>query len=127
MAYLHLNHWSHRAGNRGLRGETHRFHRHRVGRLLFDETTLENRSKVDHQQKNTIRGGEVMGFLKKVKEKTEETAKKGVDVGKDVAGKAVDVGKDVGEKGVELGKKGLAKGVKVGKKKGDTIKEKVKS
>lgn len=43
-----------------------------------------------------------MGFLKKIFKKTEDTAKKGVDVGKDVEGHAVDVGK----KGVEKVKEG---------------------
>ena len=50
-----------------------------------------------------------MGFLKKIKKKTEDAAKKGVEVGKNVGEKAVDVGKDVGKKGVELGKKGVDK------------------
>ena len=50
-----------------------------------------------------------MSFLKKLKEKIEDAAKKGVEVGKNVGEKAVDVGKDVGKKGVELGKKGVDK------------------
>ena len=50
-----------------------------------------------------------MGFLRKVKKKVEATAKKGVDVGKDVGEKGLDVGKNVGKKGVELGKTGVEK------------------
>ena len=68
-----------------------------------------------------------LGFLKKVKEKTEETTKKGVAVGKNVGEKAVDVGKNVGEKGVDLRKKGVAKGAEVEKKTEDVVKKKVKS
>ena len=39
-----------------------------------------------------------MSFLKKMKDKTEEAAKKGVEVGK-----------EAGEKGVDVGKKGVKK------------------
>jgi hypothetical protein len=58
----------------------------------------------------------MMGFLKKLKEKTEETAKKGVDVGKKVGEKTIDLGKDVGEKGLDVGKKAGEKGIEFGKK-----------
>jgi hypothetical protein len=57
-----------------------------------------------------------MSLFKKIKEKTEETAKKSVDAGKRVGEKTVEVGKDVGEKGFELGLKAGQKGVELGKK-----------
>jgi hypothetical protein len=59
---------------------------------------------------------DVMSLLKKIKEKTEETAKKTVEVGKDVGEKGLELGKDVGEKGLELGLKAGQKGVELGKK-----------
>ena len=53
--------------------------------------------------------GNVLPFLKKLKKKTEEAAKKGLEVGEKGLKKGVDVGKKAGEKGVELGKKGAKK------------------
>ena len=50
-----------------------------------------------------------MPFLKKLKKKTEEVAKKGLEVGEKAAKKGVEVGKKAGKKGVELGKKGVKK------------------
>ena len=52
-----------------------------------------------------LKGGENMGFLKKIFKKTEDTAKKGVEVGKDVGGHAVDAGKKVVEKVKEVDEK----------------------
>ncbi|MFH0897490.1 MAG: hypothetical protein V1850_05545 [Candidatus Bathyarchaeota archaeon] len=46
-----------------------------------------------------------MGFLKKIFGKTEDAAKKGVEVGKDVGGKGVDLGKKGIEKVKEVDKK----------------------
>ena len=57
-----------------------------------------------------------MPFLKKLKKKTEEVAKKGLDVGEKVAKKSVEVGKKGGEIGVELGKKGIKETKKAAKK-----------
>ncbi|MCJ7608500.1 hypothetical protein MUP00_02365 [Candidatus Bathyarchaeota archaeon] len=45
-----------------------------------------------------------MSFVKKLKQKTGDAAKKTVDVGKAVGEKGVDVGKKVGEKAVDVGK-----------------------
>lgn len=50
-----------------------------------------------------------MSFLKKLKKKTGEAGKKGLEVGKKVGKKGVEVGKKAGRKGVELGKKGAKK------------------
>ena len=50
-----------------------------------------------------------MPFLKKLKKKTEEAVKKGLEVGEKGAKKGVKVGKKAGKKGVELGKKGVKK------------------
>jgi len=50
-----------------------------------------------------------MAFLKKLKRKTVETSKKGLEVGGKAARKGVEVGKKAGKKGVELGKKGVKK------------------
>jgi hypothetical protein len=66
-----------------------------------------------------------MGFLKKLKEKTEETAKKSVEVGKLVGEKTVEVGKDVGEKGLEVGLKAGQKSVELGKKGINKVKDAV--
>ena len=52
-----------------------------------------------------------MGFLKKIKKKTENVADKGVDAGKDVGGHVVNAGK----KGVEAGKDVAGKAVDAGK------------
>ena len=59
------------------------------------------------------KGGESKGFLKKLFKKTEDTAKKGVEAGKDVGGHVVDAGK----KGVDVGKEGVEKVKEVVKKK----------
>ena len=50
-----------------------------------------------------------LSFLKKVKKKTEEAAKKGVKAGIKVGEKGVEVGKKAGKKGVKVGKKGVKK------------------
>jgi len=50
-----------------------------------------------------------LSFLKKLKKKTGEAGKKGLEVGKKVGKKGVEVGKKAGRKGVELGKKGAKK------------------
>ena len=57
-----------------------------------------------------------MPFLKKLKKKTEEAAKKGLDVGEKAAKKGVDLGKKGRKKGVELGKKGIKETKKAAKK-----------
>ena len=49
-------------------------------------------------------------MFKKLKKKTEEAAKKSVEVGKKVGEKGVEVGKDAGKKGLKLGKKAGKKG-----------------
>ncbi|MCW4040858.1 MAG: SHOCT domain-containing protein [Candidatus Bathyarchaeota archaeon] len=50
-----------------------------------------------------------MGVFNKLKSKTENTVKKGVDVGKKAGEKTLEIGKDVGEKGIEVGKQGVKK------------------
>lgn len=66
-------------------------------------------SKFKSQNKELFCGGKTLSFLKKIKKKTEETGKKGWEVGKKVGKKGVEVGKKAGKKGVELGKKGAKK------------------
>jgi hypothetical protein len=50
-----------------------------------------------------------LGVFNKLKSKTENTVKKGVDVGKKAGEKTLEIGKDVGEKSIEVGKQGVKK------------------
>ncbi len=50
-----------------------------------------------------------LGVFNKLKSRTENTVKKGVDLGKKAGEKTVELGKDVGEKGIEAGKQGVKK------------------
>ena len=67
------------------------------------------RERLKINKNNIFCRGIILPFLKKLKKKTEEAAKKGLEVGEKVAKKGVKVGKKAGKKGVELGKKGVKK------------------
>ena len=73
-------------------------------------------TKIKRRGRILLHGGLFLPLLKKLKEKTEEAAKKGLDAGEKVVEKGVDVGKKAGEKGVELGQKGIDETREVAKK-----------
>jgi len=58
----------------------------------------------------------ILPFLKKLKKRTEEAAKKGLDVGEKAAKKGVGLGKKSGKKGLELGDKGFKETKRIAKK-----------
>jgi len=51
-----------------------------------------------------------MGFLDEIKEKAEETVKKGIEKGKEGIEEAVEKGTDLGEKGIDKAKETVEKG-----------------
>ncbi|MCJ7632332.1 ferredoxin family protein [Candidatus Bathyarchaeota archaeon] len=67
-----------------------------------------------------------MSIVKKLKKKTEKTAKKTADAGKTVGEKGLEVGKEVGEKGVEAGKKVVDAGKGAAEKLKNEVKKKRK-
>lgn len=70
---------------------------------------LQRRERLKTSKNDLFSGGGILPFLKKIKKKTEEAAKKGLEVGEKGVKKGVEVGKKAGEKGVEVGKKGVKK------------------
>jgi len=76
---------------------------------ILPEVFQEVGGKLKSKKNDFFFGGEVLPFLKKLKKKTEEAAKKGLEVGEKATKKGVKVGKKAGKKGVELGKKGVKK------------------